>query len=205
MLAGHETTATALTGWYLLAKNPAVEARLHAELDALTEELSLESLSKLPYTALVFQEAMRLYPPALAFARRSKESLELAGYTIPKGTSIFMSPFVTQRNPRYFEDPLAFRPERWLGNTGPKFAYFPFGGGAKMCIGEPFARLEGVIALAEFARCWKLATVSSEPAEIGPGFILRPEKPILMKVLRRFDRISTPYTVGAIPGYSTAS
>ena len=89
---------------------------------------------------------------------------------------------MTQRNPLYFEDPLAFRPERWELYTGPKFAYFPFGGGAKMCIGEPFARLEGVIALAALARRWSLQTVDSAPAAIGPGFLLRPEKPIHMKI-----------------------
>jgi cytochrome P450 len=205
MLAGHETTATALTwAWYLLAQNPDAEARLHAELDALSEDISFDTLPKLPFTALVFQEAMRLYPPALAFARRSKEPVQLAGYPIPKGASIFMSPFVTQRNPLYFADPLAFKPERWLETPGPKFAYFPFGGGAKMCIGEPFARLEGIIALAEFARRWKLEPVSSEPARIAPGFILRPEKPILMKISARPDRRSTPYTAVAVPGYSIA-
>ncbi len=182
MLAGHETTATALTwAWYLLARNPDVEAKLHEELDSAPEELTLDTLAHLPYTALVFQEAMRLYPPALAFARRTKEPVELAGYTIPKGTSIFLSPYVTQRNRRYFEDPLEFRPERWQSYAGPKFAYFPFGGGAKMCIGEPFARLEGVMALAALARRWRLRNVDSQPAAVGPGFLLRPEKTIRMK------------------------
>jgi cytochrome P450 len=183
MLAGHETTASALTwAWYLLSRNPRVEAKLHDELENATDPLTLESLPQLSYTALVFQEAMRLYPPALAFARRSKEEIELAGYVIPKGSSIFLSPYVTQRNSRYFDDPLEFRPERWLLYTGPKFAYFPFGGGAKMCIGEPFARLEGVIALAALARRWRLRTINPEPASIGPGFLLRPDKPLQMRV-----------------------
>jgi cytochrome P450 len=88
---------------------------------------------------------------------------------------------VTQRNRRYFEDPLEFRPERWQSYAGPKFAYFPFGGGAKMCIGEPFARLEGVMALAALARRWRLRNVDSQPAAVGPGFLLRPEKTIRMK------------------------
>jgi cytochrome P450 len=104
MLAGHETTATALTwSWYLLAQNPKVESRLHEELDSAPEEITLENLPQLKYTAMVFQEAIRLYPPALAFARRSEEDLDLAGYSIPKGASVFMSPYVTQRNPAYFE------------------------------------------------------------------------------------------------------
>jgi len=183
MLAGHETTATALTWtWYLLARHPHVERRLHAELDSLPGEITLESLPQLPYTTMVFQEAMRLYPPALAFARRSKEKLELAGYTIPQGSSIFLSPYITQRNPNYFKDPSEFNPERWQNYAGPKFAYFPFGGGAKMCIGEPFARMEGIIALAILARRWKLANVSPDPAEVGAGFLLRPENPIRMRL-----------------------
>jgi cytochrome P450 len=186
MLAGHETTATALMWtWYLLDRNPDVEARLHREVDAAEGEIGMDSLPRLAYTNMVFQEAMRLYPPALAFARRSKETLELGGYTIPRRSSIFMSPYVTQRNPAYFEDPEEFRPERWQAYDGPKFAYFPFGGGAKMCIGEPFAKLEGVLALAILARRWKLENVSEDPAQIGAGFILRPEKPILMRARQR--------------------
>jgi cytochrome P450 len=188
MLAGHETTATALMWtWYLLDRNPRVEERLHREVDGVDGELGMDSLPNLPYTNMVFQEAMRLYPPALAFARRSKETLELGGYTIPKRSSIFMSPYVTQRNPVYFENPEEFRPERWEAYDGPKFAYFPFGGGAKMCIGEPFAKLEGVLALAILARRWKLENVSEDPARIGAGFILRPEKPILMRACQRTD------------------
>jgi cytochrome P450 len=183
MLAGHETTATALMWtWYLLARHPHVERRLHAELASLEGEISIETLPQLSYTTMVFQEAMRLYPPALAFARRSKEELELAGYRIPKGSSIFLSPYITQRNPAYFEDPAEFRPERWQNYTGPKFAYLPFGGGAKMCIGEPFARLEGILALAILATRWKLENVSPDPAAIGAGFLLRPEKPICMRL-----------------------
>jgi cytochrome P450 len=186
MLAGHETTATALMWtWYLLARHPRVEERLHAELDALGGEISMETLPRLSYTTMVFQEAMRLYPPALAFARRSKENVELAGYTIPKGSSIFLSPYITQRNPNYFDKPEEFRPERWQDYSGPKFAYFPFGGGAKMCIGEPFARLEGIIALAVLAKGWKLDNVSENPAAIGAGFLLRPEKPIAMRISPR--------------------
>jgi cytochrome P450 len=186
MLAGHETTATALMwAWYLLARNPEVEARLHTELDGIADEIGIETLPQLPYTGMVFQEAMRLYPPALAFARRAKEDLQLGGYTIPKGSSVFISPYITQRNPLYFEEPLEFRPERWASYAGPKFAYFPFGGGAKMCIGEPFARLEGVIALAILARRWKLENTDPEPARIAAGFLLRPDKPIQMRVSTR--------------------
>jgi cytochrome P450 len=186
MLAGHETTATALMwAFYLLDRYPGVAERLYAEVDTQHGEITMQSLPQLSYTGMVFQEAMRLYPPALAFARRTKEPVELGGYLVPKGSSIFLSPYITQRNPLYFDKPLEFRPERWKAYTGPKFAYFPFGGGAKMCIGEPFARLEGVIALATLARRWKFENVDTNPAEIGPGFLLRPEKPIRLKLYSR--------------------
>jgi cytochrome P450 len=188
VLAGHETTATALTWtWYLLASHPEVEHHLQVELSNVLgdREPLLEDIPRLPYTTMIFQEALRLYPPALAFARRTKMSLKLAGYTIPKGASIFLSPFVTQRNEKYFERPNEFEPERWQSNMAPKFAYFPFGGGAKMCIGEPFARLEGVLALATLARIWKLENIQDLPVGIGTGFVLSPDKPLLMRLARR--------------------
>ncbi len=189
VLAGHETTASALTWtWFLLSRHPAVAARLHQELDMVLggRLATLEDASNLPYTSLVFQEAMRLFPPAPAFARRSKESVELAGYTVPAGSSVFLSPYVTHRNPAYFERPEEFRPERWEAEPAPpKFAYFPFGGGAKMCIGEPFAKLEGLLALAALAKTWELAAVDLDAVRPGPGMLLNPDRPILMKLKRR--------------------
>lgn len=197
VLAGHETTATALTWtWYLLASHPEVERRLHAEVPAVLgdREPALEDISRLTYTNMVFQEALRLYPPALAFARRTKTSLELAGYRIPKGASIFLSPFITQRNEKYFEHPDKFEPERWQNNAAlSKFAYFPFGGGAKMCIGEPFAKLEGLLALATLARVWTLENVGTIPAKIGAGFLLSPDTPLLMRLARRRPNSSQIY------------
>ena len=192
LLAGHETTSSALTWtWYLLSRYPEVAARLHAELDSFSGEISLAGISQLPYTALVFQEALRLYPPALAFARRSIENMELGGYQVPAGSSIFLSPFITHRNPRYFEEPLQFRPERWEQYSGPKFAYFPFGGGAKMCIGDHFARLEGMIAIAVLAKSWKLQSVNPAPVQLGAGFLSRPEEPIQMRLNQRFSHKSS--------------
>jgi cytochrome P450 len=188
MLAGHETTASALTwAWYLIARHPEVEERLHAEADAVLgdREATIDDLARLPYTSMVFQEAMRLYPPALAFARRPKQALELGGYTIPRNASIFVSPYVTQRNPRYFERPEAFEPERWRTINPPKFAYFPFGGGAKMCIGEPFAKAEGVIVLAMLARSWRLALTDDGIVGPAPGMLLNPNRPILVRALNR--------------------
>jgi len=188
MLAGHETTATGLT-WtlYLLARHAEAAARLYEELDSElgAEPVGLEDLPRLPYTSAVFQEGMRLYPPALAFARRTMEPVELAGYVIPKGASVFVSPYITHRNPRYFDDPEEFRPERWLQTQPPKFAYFPFGGGAKMCIGESFARLEGVLALTNLGRKWQISCSNESSVAIGVGMLLRPDRPILLRVSER--------------------
>jgi cytochrome P450 len=159
-----------------------VEEKWREELETLPgRPITLDDLDRLPFTAMVFQEGLRLYPPALAFARRTREEVTLAGYTIPKGRSVFVSPYITQRNPKYFDSPEEFQPLRWKDYSGPKFAYFPFGGGAKMCIGEPFAKLEGVIALATLGRRWKLWNANRGHIGVGPGFLLRPEAPIMLK------------------------
>ncbi len=187
VLAGHETTSSALTWcWYLLAMHPEVEARFHAEVDDVlgTRVPSLDDVTRLRYTAHVFDEALRLYPPAAAFGRRPLIDVELGGYRVPRGTSIFMSPFVTHRNPRYFADPDAFVPERWAQETPPKFAFFPFGGGSKMCIGEPFARAEGVLVLATLARHFRLH-VDDAGIKPGPSALLRPAHAVIARVERR--------------------
>ncbi len=188
VLAGHETTSSALTWcWYLLAKHPAVEAKMHAELDAVLGARipTLDDIARLRYTAHVFDEALRLYPPAAAFGRRPIVDVELGGYRVPRGASIFVSPFVTHRNPRYFPDPDAFVPERWDGEPPPKFAFFPFGGGSKMCIGEPFARAEGVLVLATLARRFRLRIDDPGDVTPGPSALLRPSRAIVARVERR--------------------
>lgn len=187
VLAGSETTATALTWtWYLLAQHPAVAARMQREIARVLQGQvpTLDDVPRLQYTGFVFKEAMRLYPPALLFARRPKARLRFAGYTLTRGDSIFVSPYVTQRNPRYFERPDEFEPERWENIDIPKFAYFPFGGGAKMCIGEPFARMEGLLALATLAQKWRLECVNEISVGIGKGTVLNPDQPILMRAVR---------------------
>ncbi len=193
VLAGHETTATALTwAWYLIASHPEVEERLHAEIDAVLGDRSpsMEDVPHLRYTSLVFTEAMRLYPPALAFGRRPLEPVMLGGYNIPPGASIFVSPYVTQRNERFYERPLAFEPERWETISPPKFAYFPFGGGAKMCIGESFAKLEGILVLAVLARHWRLQSASGSEILPTAGVTLAPERPILLRPIPRLQRFA---------------
>jgi cytochrome P450 len=200
VLAGHETTATALTwAWYLLATHPAVAAKLHAELDAVLgdREPNLDDVAHLTYTAAVFSETLRLYPSAPAFGRRPVADVTLGGYTIPRGSSIFVSPYITQRNPRWFADPDAFVPERWVGTPPPKFAYFPFGGGAKMCIGEPFSKLEGVLVLATLARRLDLNMIDDAKIGVTTGPTLRPERPIFM---RPSPRSSAPNTAPSLPG-----
>lgn len=190
VLAGHETTATALTwAWYLIASHPGVEARLHTEVDAILGEglPTMEDIPRLRYTSGVFTEALRLYPPALAFGRRPLESVVLGGFLIPPGASVLVSPYITQRNPRFYEDPLAFRPERWETSTAPKFAYFPFGAGAKMCIGESFAKLEAVVALAVLAQRWRLTATSGSDVLPTAGVTLAPERPIRLRPVPRLQ------------------
>lgn len=191
VLAGHETTATALTwAWYLLATHPAAAAKLHAEVDAVLgdRDPTLDDVARLRYTSAVFSETLRMYPPAMAFGRRPIADVRLGGYTIPRGSSIFLSPYITQRNPRNFADPEAFVPERWFGEPPAKFTYFPFGGGAKMCIGEPFSKLEGVLVLATLARRVQLALLGDATVGIASGATLRPDRPIRMQPRPRTNR-----------------
>jgi len=184
VLAGHETTAAALTwAWYLLATHPAAARKLHAELDAVlgNRNPTLADIAQLTYTAAVFSETLRLYPPAPAFGRRPIADVTLGGYTIRRGSSIFLSPYVTQRNPRWFPDPDAFLPDRWTAAAPLKFSYFPFGGGAKMCIGESFSKLEGVLVLATFARRLRLSMIGDATVGRTPGAALRPDRPIVLR------------------------
>lgn len=176
-LAGHETTANALTwAWYLLSQNPEAAARMHAELDQ-AGTLSMDSLPSLPYTGAVFSEALRLFPPAWAIGRRALEDVEIGGCPVPKGCVVLLSPYVTHRDPRWFPDPEAFQPERWLtpDETRPKSAYFPFGGGARVCIGERFAWAEGVLLLATIARRWSFTLLPGHPVERKAQITLRPK------------------------------
>jgi cytochrome P450 len=161
-LAGHETTANALTWtWYLLSQQPEVEARMRKELQTVLagRTPAFEDIPDLSYTEMVFAESMRLYPPAWGVSRLALENYSAGGYEIPKGSIVIMSPYVMHRNPKYFPEPDRFMPERWtpeFKETRPKFAYFPFGGGPRMCIGERFAWTEGILVLATIAQNWHL-------------------------------------------------
>jgi cytochrome P450 len=179
-LAGHETTANALTWtWYLLSQNPEVETRLHDEIArVLGGRLpAFADLPELRYTEMVLSEAMRLYPPAWAIGRRALGDYAIGDYIIPAGAVILMSPYVTHRDARWFEDPDRFDPERWLPERAaarPKFSYFPFGGGARVCIGERFAWMEGVLLLATIAQRWCLRLAPDQKIDHRALITLRP-------------------------------
>jgi cytochrome P450 len=179
-LAGHETTANALSWtWHLLALNPDTEARLHAELATVLagRAPTADDVPRLPYTRAVFAEAMRLYPPAWTIGREPLEPFEAGGYRIRAGSVVLVSPWLVHRDPRWWPQPERFDPERWSPEREteqPRFAYFPFGGGPRKCIGEGFAWTEGILVLATLAQRWTLRHAPG--AEVGrePLITLRP-------------------------------
>lgn len=191
LLAGHETTANALTWtWYLLSQNLAAEARLHQELDEVlgVRLPTFEDLPRLRYTEMLFAESMRLYPPAWGLGRRVLKDFGVGAYVLPAGTFVAMSPWVTHRDPRWFPDPVVFDPERWTPEkkaARPKFSYFPFGGGARQCIGEAFAWMEGVVLIATLAQRWRMRLVPGHSVEPHPLITLRPRHGMRMTVERR--------------------
>ncbi|GAC1396022.1 MAG: cytochrome P450 [Pyrinomonadaceae bacterium] len=205
-LAGHETTANTLAWtWYLLAQNPQVEAKLHAELDTVlsvdqspliahsaqvhTETISPQpALERLRYTEMVLTESMRLYPPAWTIGRRALRDVTIGGYSIPKDSIVLMSQYVMHRDARFYDEPEKFIPERWTPDERarrPQFAYFPFGGGARRCIGENFAWMEGVLLIATMARNWRMRLVPEQNIEAQPRVTLRPKNGIVMQLERR--------------------
>ena len=180
VLAGHETTAIALSWtFWLLGNHPAARGRLEEELDREIGARSPtpEDLSRLPVLDAVLKESLRLYPPAWAVGREAVEDCELAGYRVPAGTQIFISSWVIQRDGRFFEHPEDFVPERWLdGSTDglPRYAYFPFGGGPRSCVGAGFARMEAALLLATIAGSWRLEPVAGHAPVPDPSITLRP-------------------------------
>jgi cytochrome P450 len=194
-LAGHETTANALTwAWHLLAQYPDVERHLHEELDTVVGDRlpRADDAANLPYTRRVMAEVMRCYPPAWGIGRRAIEDVEIGGYTIPRGTIVLMSQYLLHHDARFFPEPERFDPDRWLPDrqrTRPRFAYFPFGGGNRVCVGESFAWMEGVLVLATLAQQWRLERVETSPVPMKAMLTLRPARPIRMcPRLRRVAR-----------------
>ena len=189
-IAGHETTANALTWtWYLLAQSPHVEKALAAELDSVLagRAPTLADLPRLPYTEMVIKESMRLYPPAWGVGRRALADFEVGGYRIPAGTNVFMMQWVTHRDARFFPEPERFDPERWRDDPIrkgriPRFAYFPFGGGPRVCIGAGFAMMEATLLLATIAQRYRFTLAPD--AVVTPFFsiTLRPKNGLPVQV-----------------------
>lgn len=190
-LAGHETTANALTwAWYLLSEHPDIEAKLHAELEGTLGDAlpGMADVPRLEYTRRVFAEAMRLYPPAYVIGRTALNDFTLGEYTIPAGNMILLSPYITHRNPNLFPNPESFDPDRWdpkLEAGRHKFAYYPFGGGPRTCIGEPFAWMEGILLIATLAQRWQMRLKPGHPVDYDPQITLRPKYGMMMTLHRR--------------------
>ncbi len=214
-LAGHETTANALTWtFYLLSQYPHVERRLYEELRSIlsrdnntnnvddvnnnvdngrhhVESLRLPTINDIPkleYTEKIFRESMRLYPPAWTLGRQSLADYRIDKYVIPSGSIILMSQYVMHRNPHYFQHPEVFDPDRWtreFKSSLPRFSYFPFGGGIRGCVGEPFAWIEGILVIATICRKWKMHHDPEHKVELKPLITLRPKYGMRMKLERR--------------------
>ena len=180
LLAGHETTSNALTWtWYLLSQNEEVEARWRDEIRRVLGDRAptFEDLPALPFTEMVLAESMRLFPPAWGMGRRALRDVTLGGFAIRKGAILALSPYIVHRDERFWPDPLRFDPDRFTAEAKaarPRFAYFPFGAGARSCIGEPFAWMEGVLLLATIGQRWRLRLLPGHPVELKALMTLRP-------------------------------
>ncbi|MCB0064102.1 MAG: cytochrome P450 [Caldilineaceae bacterium] len=204
-VAGHETTSNALTWtWYLLSQHPTVEAKLHAELDRVLDGRTptLADLEELPYTAQVIKESMRLYPPAWVLnTRLAKEDVILSNeterYHVPKGTKLFIAPYVMHRLPQYFATPAQFRPERFtpeFEKSLPRFAYMPFGGGPRICIGNAFAMMEAQLVLATIAQQYALRLAPDAKVEPEPLITLTAKHGMKMQLIKRTQESGSSQT-----------
>jgi cytochrome P450 len=196
MVAGHDPVANALTWtFYLISQHPDVEAYLDVELKSVFGEgdagriPTVEDLPKLEYVEKVFRESLRLYPPAWSINRKTINDCTIGKYVIPAGSTIITSPYVTHRDPRYFYDPNRFVPERWTEEANaqlPRFSYFPFGGGVRSCIGEPFTWMEAILIIATIAQRWKMIHLPDHRVEFHrPIITLRPKYGMQMKLERK--------------------
>ena len=194
MLAGHETTANALTWtWVLLSRNPDAARKLHTELDHVLagKRPQPEDMQRLRFTRNVIRESMRLYPPAWGIGREALREISIGGYRLPAGTNVYMSQWVTHRDPRYFDQPDRFMPERWTEDFEknlPRFAYFPFGGGPRACIGASFATLEAALLLATIAQRFHFELTPGHPVIPFASVTLRPRHGVLARLRRRSAR-----------------
>jgi cytochrome P450 len=194
-LAGHETTAHALSfAWYCLARNPDVERKLHDELDAVLDGRppAASDLERLPYTEQVVSEALRMYPPVYGIARRAREDVVIGDWTVPRGSEVMLWVYMTHHDPRFFPEPHAFRPERFEPArlaALPRFAYVPFGGGPRACIGKAFAVMEARLLLATLAQRYRLRLAPGHRVDVAPRITLTPKRAIKMVVKPRASRL----------------
>jgi len=191
VLAGHETTALALT-WalYLLSQTPVARATIEAEVDGVLAGRTprLEDVAHLPFTEAVFLETMRLYPPAFGIGREVIDRCEIGGYQFEPGTGVYIVPWIIHRDPRWFDEPELFQPARWMDGLAkrlPRFAYFPFGGGPRLCIGQQFAMLEGIVILSSIVQRWRLDLAPGQDMTPKPAITLRPRNGMKMTVSAR--------------------
>jgi cytochrome P450 len=199
-IAGHETTANALTWtFYLLSQYPDVEKKLHNEIDSVLENNNgsngggiriptADDISKLQYTEKVLRESMRLYPPVWTMGRYVENDYSVGEYTMPSVSSIIMSQYVMHHDPRYYEKPEEFNPDRWTEEFKtrlPRFSYFPFGGGIRGCIGEPFAWMEGILIIATISQKWMMRLIPGHRIKLDPAITLRSKYGMKMKLTKR--------------------
>nr|MDQ6912627.1 cytochrome P450 [Verrucomicrobiota bacterium] len=190
-LAGHETSANAMSWtWYLLSQHPEWEKKFHEEIDRQLagRHPRIGDVMELTLTGRIFAEALRLYPPLWAVGRRAMVECQIGPYAIPAGSVVILSSFVTQRDPRWFPEPLRFDPERWLPEAKsdrPRFSYFPFSAGSRSCLGEAFASTEGILCLATIAQSWKFRLASEAQIALQPQLTLRARHGIKMRAEAR--------------------
>lgn len=191
LLAGYETTALSMSfGFDLLGQNREYQDRMADEVRAVTGDrpVTYEDLPKLPLTEWAVIETMRVLPPAWAVGREAREDVEIGDYLIRKGTGVIISSWVTHRDPRYFDDPTSFRPERWAGDFRrklPRFAYYPFGGGPRICIGNRFAMMEAMLFLATIAKRFDVERLTERPYKLLPSITIRPTGGIWVRLHER--------------------
>jgi cytochrome P450 len=196
LIAGHETTSNALTWtYYLLSQNPRIERKIFEEIDQVLggnredyKQPAISDLPKLKYVEKVFRESMRLYPPVWTMGRFAINDYHLGGYTIPKGASLMFSQYVMHHDKKYYDNPESFDPDRWTEEFKmhlPRFSYFPFGGGIRGCVGEPFAWQEGILLIATISCYWSMRVAPNQRVKLQPGITLNPKNGIKMKLKSR--------------------